>query len=193
MGRETLQKQLNDEQESIELMVLAYQAKTILATINKSKVVEDPSLFIRTEFKNLLLTMDEGQAFPPERAEQIAQRYTPLAALDKDGAGAIIFRDNTDQKNIVAVRGTDLPANIQADLVGADGGIALSFLPMYQTCLIANFIARETAPPGILLPQVWFDSELGIVVDEPQRAIGRTLGSIKSTVATQRVGQKRKR
>ena len=62
----------------------------------------------------------------------------------------------------------------------ADGGIALSFLPMYQTSFIDNFIARETAPSGILLPQVWFDSELGIVVDEPQRAIGRTLGRIKS-------------
>ena len=92
--------------------------------------------------------MDAGQAFSPERAEQIVQRYTPLAVLDKDGAGAIIFRDNTDNQNIVAVRGTDIPGNTVADVIGADGSIGIGILPMYQTSLIDNFIAQEIAFVG---------------------------------------------
>jgi hypothetical protein len=157
MKRKELQQQLKFEQEAIEMMVIAYQAKTILQIMDKSKTVENPEQFINDKFKNLLINMEGGQAFSPERAEQIAQRYTPLAVLDKDGAGAIIFRDATDNQNIIAVRGTDIPNNIRED-IAADWGISVGILPMYQTSLIDNFIARETAPAGASIPQIWFDN-----------------------------------
>jgi hypothetical protein len=84
------------------MMVIAYQAKafdSIFNAANNNKRLDNfqKQQYIQTEFKNLLINMEGGQAFSPERAEQIAQRYTPLAVLDKDGAGAIIFRDATDK------------------------------------------------------------------------------------------------
>ena len=135
MTREELQQQLRLEQEAIEMMVIAYQAinlkKILESSIKNDKEFGGSTQFIQTEFKNLLINMEGSQAFSSERAEQIAQRYTPLAVLDKDGAGAIIFRDATDNQNIIAVRGTDLPSNTQAD-ISADAGIAVSFLPTHQ-------------------------------------------------------------
>ena len=136
MGQEQLQQVLKREQESIEMMVIAYQAKafdSLFNAANNNKRLDNfqKQQYIQTEFKNLLINMEGGQAFSSERAEQIAQRYTPLAVLDKDGAGAIIFRDATDNQNIIAVRGTDLPSNTQAD-ISADAGIAVSFLPTHQ-------------------------------------------------------------
>ena len=84
---------------------------------------------------------------------------TSLIAPNKDGAGAIIFRDATDNQNIIAVRGTDVPSNVRAD-ISADAGIAVGFLPMYQTSLIDNFIARETAPAATSIPKLKFDNQL---------------------------------
>ena len=151
MGREDLQKQMKLEQEAIEMMVIAYQANRMNISLRdapsqaeKQKISIDQ--YIQSEFKKSLMQMDDGQAFSPEQAERIAQRYTPLAVLDKDGAGAIIFRDNTDKQNIVAIRGTDIPGNTVADVIGADGSMGIGILPMYQTSLIDNFIAQETAP-----------------------------------------------
>ena len=162
MSRKELQQQFKHEQEAIEMMVIAYQAvylKDILqkAPANAKREGIAVDQYIRDEFKTLLINMEGGQAFSPERAEQIAQRYTPLAVLDKDGAGAIIFRDATDNQNIIAVRGTDIPNNIRED-IAADWGISVGILPMYQTSLIDNFIARETAPAGASIPQIWFDN-----------------------------------
>ena len=135
MGRVELQQRLKHEQEAIEMMVIAYQAVSIKAVLKDVQKYENnrdtAEKYIHDEFKNLLINMEGGQAFSPERAEHIAQRYTPLAVLDKDGAGAIIFRDATDNQNIIAVRGTDLPSNTQAD-ISADAGIAVSFLPTHQ-------------------------------------------------------------
>ena len=187
MGQEQLQQVLKREQESIEMMVIAYQAKafdSIFNAANNNKRLDNfqKQQYIQTEFKNLLINMEGGQAFSPERAEQIAQRYTPLAVLDKDGAGAIIFRDATDNQNIIAVRGTDIPNNIRED-IAADWGISVGILPMYQTSLIDNFIARETAPAGASVPQVWFDTELGIVASEPELGTGRATGQIKYIAA----------
>ena len=153
MGREDLQKQMKLEQEAIEMMVIAYQANRMNISLRdapsqaeKQKISIDQ--YIQSEFKKSLMQMDAGQAFSPEQAERIAQRYTPLAVLDKDGAGAIIFRDNTDKQNIVAVRGTDTPGNTVADVIGADGSIGIGILPMYQTSLIDNFIAQEITSVG---------------------------------------------
>ena len=163
MGRVELQQRLKHEQEAIEMMVIAYQAVSIKAVLKDVQKYENnrdtAEKYIHDEFKTLLINMEGGQAFSPERAEQIAQRYTPLAVLDKDGAGAIIFRDTTDNQNIIAVRGTDIPNNIRED-IAADSGISVGMLPMYQTSLIDNFIARETAPAGASIPQVWFDNRL---------------------------------
>ena len=164
MGQEQLQQVLKREQESIEMMVIAYQAKafdSIFNAANNNKRLDNfqKQQYIQTEFKNLLINMEGGQAFSPERAEQIAQRYTPLAVLDKDGAGAIIFRDATDNQNIIAVRGTDIPNNIRED-ISADWGISVGILPMYQTSLIDNFIARETATAATSVPKLKFDNQL---------------------------------
>ena len=149
MSRLELQQQLRQEQEVIEMMVIAYQAvgfNEIMKHSSDKDYLKGRAFdqYIYDEFKTLLTNMEGGQAFSPERAEQIAQRYTPLAVLDKDGAGAIIFRDATDNQNIIAVRGTDIPNNIRED-IAADWGISVGILPMYQTSLIDNFIARETA------------------------------------------------
>ena len=84
---------------------------------------------------------------------------TSLIAPNKDGAGAIVFRDATDNQNIIAVRGTDIPNNIRED-IAADWGISVGILPMYQTSLIDNFIARETAPAAASVPKVKFDNQL---------------------------------
>ena len=164
MGQKQLQQELKREQESIEMMVIAYQAKAldnIFNAANNNKRLDNfqKQQYIQTEFKNALTQMDAGQAFSPEQAERIAQRYTPLAVLDKDGAGAIIFRDNTDNQNIVAVRGTDIPGNTVADVIGADGSIGIGILPMYQTSLIDNLIAQETATADRSVPQAWFDGK----------------------------------
>ena len=159
MTQEELQQQLHHEQEVIEMMVIAYQAKALKNIELESTSKPNPNLYIQTEFKNLLVNMEGGQAFSPERAEQIAQRYTPLAVLDKDGAGAIIFRDATDNQNIIAVRGTDIPNNIRED-IAADSGISVGMLPMYQTSLIDNFIARETAPAATSVHKLKIDNQL---------------------------------
>ena len=169
------------------MMVIAYQAvgfNEIMKHSSDKDYLKGRAFdqYIYDEFKTLLTNMEGGQAFSPERAEQIAQRYTPLAVLDKDGAGAIIFRDATDNQNIIAVRGTDIPNNIRED-IAADWGISVGILPMYQTSLIDNFIARETAPAGASVPQVWFDTELGIVASEPEMGTGRATGQIKYIAA----------
>ena len=164
MTQEELQQQLHHEQEAIEMMVIAYQVKAINDAFNRSKRAEElrdrtPEQYIRDELKTLLTNMEGGQAFSPERAEQIVQRYTPLAVLDRDGAGAIIFRDAIDNQNIIAVRGTDIPNNIR-EYIAADWGISVGILPMYQTSLIDNFIARETATAATSVPKLKFDNQL---------------------------------
>lgn len=181
MSRDDLQRQLRQEQESIEMMVIAYQAKQIKEILVESSNKTNINKYIHDEFKQTLQNMDDGQAFSPEQAERIANRYTPISALDQDGAGAIIFRDNTDQKNIIAIRGTDIPSNLREDLY-ADSSITAGILPMYQTSLIDNFIARERAPAGSAVAQTWFDTELGIVESGKQMGTGRLNGEIKYIV-----------
>ena len=95
------------------------------------------------------------QGFSPAQASSFVAKYTPVAALDQDGAGAVLFRVNGTDSIATAVRGTDRSTVERGvnDIVLADGTIAQNQLPVYQTTLIANFVLRETTPAGQPVPQ----------------------------------------
>ena len=184
MSIEELKLQLRNEQESIEMMVIAYQVKQLKKVLDSSSSFDNEKQkeqYIHDEFKQTLQNIDEGQAFSPEQAERIVNRYTPIAALDSAGAGAILLRDNTDNQIIGAIRGADL-SNVRNAIVdgGADTGIAFKALPVYQTTLIDNFIARETAAAGTSVAQITFDQR-NLQIERTTDAIGtgRAQGQIK--------------
>ena len=93
------------------------------------------------------------QGFSPAQASIFVAKYTPVAALDQDGAGAVLFKVNGTNEIATAVRGTEKENNFLSDVVHADGTIAQNQLPVYQTTLIANFVLRETTPAGQPVPQ----------------------------------------
>ena len=123
--------------EGSRLAVAAYGAKQV-----KALLLTNPSSdVLSASFVNILL----NQRFTPAQANSFASKYTPVAALDQDGAGVVIFRDSDSGEVAVAVRGTD-SNNQWNDLVLADGSISQKHLPAYQTALIANSVLRETTP-----------------------------------------------
>jgi len=131
--------------EGARLAAAAYQAKAIHTALSNGLTGAE----LQQATQAALISNDPP--FTLVQAKDFLSKYTPVAALDKDGAGAVIFRDNDSGKIAVAVRGTN--KNDPKPDVYADGTIALDQLPIYQTVLIANFVLRETTPAGQIIPQ----------------------------------------
>lgn len=137
----------------------AYKAAQIDAIL---KSPGDPKQLLIKTLANATLVDSTGDYVPDTKlppgdftiaqAKAFAERYTPVAALDQDGAGAVIFKDNVSGQYVFSVRGTDVPSNIVQDLQ-ADVAIAGNQVPAYQTTLIVNFLLRETAPANTVVPQ----------------------------------------
>jgi hypothetical protein len=137
--------QLQQQFEGSRLAVAAYAAADIKTLLNTNPSTHQLSAGLH----NALLK----QGFSIEQANNFVQKYSPVAALDQDGAGAVLFRVNGTDQVATAVRGTDWKENFRNDVVFADATIAQGQLPVYQTTLIANFVLRETTPAGQPVPQ----------------------------------------
>ena len=131
-----LQKQVQRELEDITLAVMSYNASQIDEKFH-SKDYSDPKAtqadrieLLKTGLKTSLETMRDGSAFSPERTQELINRYTPLSALNKDGAGHILFADQQNPNTIhVAMRGSE---EFSADWLRADtGNIAIGDVPIH--------------------------------------------------------------
>ncbi len=162
---ELTKAQLQQQYEGTRLAVAAYGAADI-----KALLASNPNVQALSAGLNAALVK---QGFSAEQADSFIAKYTPVAALDQDGAGAVLFRVNGTNQIATAVRGTS-PDNRFPDLI-ADGTIAQNQLPTYQTTLIANFVLRETTPTGQSVPQF---SVKGISsnADDLARATADTIG-----------------
>ncbi len=138
---------LQQQFEGTRLAAAAYAARDI-----KTLLATNPSQHELTAGLHSALVKN---GFSIEQANSFVEKYTPAAALDQDGAGAVLFRVNGTNEVATAVRGTEYQTFEQRtnDLVLADGTIAQNQLPVYQTTLIANFVLRETTPAGQPVPQ----------------------------------------
>lgn len=145
----TNQAQIQQQFEGTRLAAAAYAAQDIKALLSTN-----PSQHELTAGLHGALVK---QGFSVEQANSFVQRYTPAAALDEDGAGAILFRVNGTSEVATAVRGTNPASESWFRIEGADAladsTITLGELPVYQTTLIANFVLRETTPAGQPVPQ----------------------------------------
>jgi len=136
--------QLQQQFEGTRLAVAAYAAADIKTLLSTNPSTHELSAGVH----NTLLK----QGFSIEQAISFVQKYSPVAALDQDGAGAVLFRVNGTDQVAIAVRDTN-PENPRPDLI-ADGSIAQNQLPIHQTVLIANFVLQETTPAGEVVPQL---------------------------------------
>ena len=165
--------QLQQRFETSRLALAAYGAEQV-----KGLLATNPSAHVlAANFVNILL----DQGFTPEQANSFVSKYTPVAALDQEGAGAILFRDTASGEVAVAVRGTDWEHNFMNDLVLADSTIALNHLPVYQTTLIANFVLRETAPEGSTVKQFavqGINSNADNLLSAVESAVGKTIQTV---------------
>jgi LysM repeat protein len=162
--------QVHQQYEGTRLAAAAYGAekiKALLATNPTSEVLV-----------NGMTQALVSQGFTVEQAGNFVRKYTPITALDQDGAGAVIFRDNDSGKVAVAIRGTDTSnsENKWNDLYLADSTIAQNHLPLYQTTLIANFVLRETTSAGEPAPQFAVQG-IGSNLDDLKRAALESLAS----------------
>ena len=162
--------QLQQQYEGTRLAAAAYGAENI-----KSLLARNTS---STELQAGLRSTLVQQGYTRAQADSFASKYTPVAALDQDGAGVVIFRDNGSGKIAVAVRGTEKEwgERLVNDLLLADGTIAQNHLPLYQTTLIANFVLRETTPAGEPVPQFAVNG-IGNNLDDMKRAALESLAS----------------
>ena len=166
---EPIKSQLQQQYEGSRLAVAAYgaeQFKALLATNPSSSA-------LITGAESILVQ----QGFTKAQANSFVAKYTPVAALDQDGAGAVLFRVNGTNQIAIAVRGTEYQtaAQIANDLVLADGTIAQNQLPTYQTTLIANFVLRETTPADQSVPQFAVKG-ISSNADDLARATADTIG-----------------
>lgn len=91
--------QLQQQYEGTRLAAAAYGAASIKALLATNPSPEA----LATGVSQILI----GQGFTAAQANNFVQMYTPVAALDKDGAGAVLFRVNGTDQIATAVRGTD--------------------------------------------------------------------------------------
>ena len=131
-----LQFQIQQELDDISLSVMAYRAEQIVSAISTANQKTYETVLaresdIRKDFQKSLETMRDGKAFSPERTQEIINRYTPLSALNKDGAGHILFSDQHNPNTIhVAMRGSE---EFLTDWLRSDtGNIAIGDVPMHQ-------------------------------------------------------------
>ena len=185
MTNEELKEKLRKQTEAIELTVVAYEALSIKKTLEdalseSAKQSKTESEYIRDAVKDTLLHADKSP-FTEAQAEAFVNRYTPLAALDQDGAGAIILHDSHKHINITTIRGTDIKNNLIDDVLKADKDIVGGYPPVYQSMLIDNFLARETAPKGMPVSQLKYGMTLGRTQDA--LGTGRAEAGIQQFVA----------
>lgn len=172
--------QLQQQYEGTRLAVAAYGAADI-----KALLATYPSPHQLTAGLHNVLT---AQGFTIDQANSFVQKYTPVAALDQDGAGAVLFRVNGTDQIATAVRGTDTTtdANKRNDLYLADSAIALNHLPTYQTTLIANFVLRETTPAGQSVAQFAVQGitsnadDLAVALANSAAALGDVAGQVQT-------------
>ena len=131
-----LQFQIQQELDDITLSVMAYRAEQIVSAISianqkTNDTIQAKENYIREKFSDAIITMRDGRTFSPERTQELINRYTPLSALNKDGAGHILFADQQNPNTIhVAMRGSE---EFLADWLRSDtGNIAIGDVPMHQ-------------------------------------------------------------
>ena len=134
-ANQQLQSQVQQELDDITLSVMAYRAEQIVSAISTANQKTYETVLaresdIRKDFQKSLETMRDGSAFSPERTQELINRYTPLSALNKDGAGHILFSDQQNSNTIhVAMRGSE---EFLADWLRADtGNVAIDDVPMH--------------------------------------------------------------
>ncbi|MEI6569767.1 MAG: hypothetical protein WCR20_24030, partial [Verrucomicrobiota bacterium] len=140
--------QAKREFESIRLDAAAYSTAKILIELQTPNAGADPASFRQ----HIAAALVSDKSFTPEQASAFVERYTPLAAFDKEGAGIVFFKDTVTGTIIPTTRGTDLTGNALNDVL-SDTAIAQNRLPTYQTTLLINFGLQVTAPEGTLVPQ----------------------------------------
>ena len=170
--------QLQQQYEGTRLAAAAYGAADI-----KALLATHPSPHQLTASLHNVL-MDQG--FTIDQANSFVQKYTPVAALDQDGAGAVLFRVNGTDQIATAVRGTDWKENFTNDLALADSAISLNHLPTYQTTLIANFVLRDTTPAGQPVAQFAVQGissnadDLSVALANSATALGDVFGQMQT-------------
>ena len=96
---ELTKSKLQQQYEGSRLAVAAYgaeQFKALLATNPNGS-----ALIAGTE--SILVQ----QGFTATQANSFVAKYTPVAALDQDGAGAVLFRVNGTNQIATTIRGTE--------------------------------------------------------------------------------------
>ena len=158
-----LKFQVQQELDDISLSVMAYRAEQIVSAISTANQKTYETVLarksdIRKDFQKSLETMRGGDAFSPERIQEIINRYTPLSALNKDGAGHILFSDQHNPNTIhVAMRGSE---EFLADWLRADtGNIAIGDVPMHQFVNHLNDLSIHVTASGQPAPQFSYQIE----------------------------------
>lgn len=181
--------QLQQQYEGTRLAAAAYGAapiKALLATIPSPEA-------LATGVSKILA----GQGFTAAQANSFVSIYTPVAALDQDGEGAVLFRVNGTDQIATAVRGTDKSTldNAFNDITLADTAFALNHLPTYQTTLIANFVLSETRPAGQSVPQFAVQGinsnadDLSVALSNSTAAFGDITGQLQTPLNMPRIVQ----
>ena len=155
----------SQQYRGVRLAAAAYAATDITALLATNPSAQQ----LATSMQSTLIQ----QGFTSQQAQQFVSEYTPVAAMNQNGAGAILFRVNGTDQIAVAVRGTNpevinfgdlqVPSFNSNDIL-SDLTIASNNLPAYQTNLIANWILRETTPAGQAVQQfqiTGFDNNAG--------------------------------
>ena len=142
--------QVRREFESIRLDAAAYSASVISTKLDayyaSSRTKDDLEHLNDAVIKEL--SAGDGHRFTEDQASAFVQRYTPVAAFDKEGAGIVYFKDTVTGTIAPAVRGSLVMEDYVADIA-----IAQNRLPTYQTTLLINNALQVTAPEGTLVPQ----------------------------------------
>ena len=86
---------LERQYEGARLALAAYAAQSL-----KSLLATSPTA---SELAAGTVSALVAQGFTPAQAEQFAHKYTPVSALDQDGAGAVLFRVNGTSEIAVGV------------------------------------------------------------------------------------------
>lgn len=156
-----LQIEVKHELDNITLSVIAYQAQKISKAISdsySSTNIEEQKNILHDGFKTSLQTMKNGEAFSLDKAEDIANRYTPISVLDKEGAGHILLMDKTNPNKLyVAMRGSE---ELITDWLRADtGNIAIGEIPLNQFLHHLNDLSIHVTAQGQQAPQFGYRLE----------------------------------
>ena len=85
----------------------------------------------------------------------------PIAAADKSGFAATLFRQGSNGEKVLAIRGTEPSEDGAVDLVGADlGQIGVFGIALTQVVSMVNLIQRLKAAEGTHITQITVRAEL---------------------------------